>query len=61
MNSKSGTFSRLRNFISISFTINFHYHQKIKKNKESHWLQVSATTLFGYFSDNIKMGNVNYC
>ena len=30
-------------------------------NKESHWLYVSATKLFGYFSENLKMGNVNYC
>ena len=29
-------------------------------NKESHWLRVSATKLFGYYSGNIKMRNVNY-
>ena len=30
-------------------------------NKESHWLSVSATKLFGYYSRNIKMRNINYC
>ena len=38
------------------------------RNKENHWLEVSATKLLGYYSDttrlnldNIKMQNVNYC
>ena len=37
-------------------------------NKESHWLEISATKLFEYYSDttrlnldNIKMRIVNYC
>ena len=27
----------------------------INQNKESHWLKVSATKLFGYYSSNMKI------
>ena len=30
-------------------------------DKESHWLQVSATKLFEYYLGNIEMRNDNYC
>ena len=32
-----------------------------KENKKSHWPQVYATKLFGYYSGNMKMRNVNCC
>lgn len=43
-------------------------HQCIPTDKESHWLEVSATIAFGYYPettqlnfDNIKLRNVNSC
>ena len=43
-------------------------HQCIPTDKESHWLEVSATIPIAYYSktsrlnfDNIKMRNVNSC